>query len=164
VWSSTIYPVESILDISSNRLVRHDVFKRPWVSVPSGRISLNDIENEKIRAAFNDPRIHFAINCAAESCPPIRPEAYAGARVDAQLDDQVRRFVAGGVRIEKRGDRTVVYTSRIMKWFRGDFEKWGGGEEAFLRRYLPREKAAQLAPPIAVRYDDYDWTLNDWRR
>lgn len=157
------YPVESILDISSNRLVRHDVFKRPWVAVPSGRISLNDIENEKIRAAFKDPRIHFAINCAAKSCPPIRSEAYVGARIDAQLDDQIRRFVAGpAVRVEKRGDRAVVHTSRIMKWFRDDFEKWGGGEEAFLRRYLPREKADQ--PSIAIEYDDYDWTLNDWRR
>lgn len=159
------YPVESVLDVSSNRLIRHDVFKRPWVSVPSGRISLNDIENEKIRAVFKDPRIHFAINCAAKSCPPIRSEAYVGARIDAQLDDQVRRFAAGpGVRVEKRGARIVVYTSEIMKWFRDDFEKWGGGEEAFLRRHLPREKAAQLAPSIALRYDDYDWTLNDWRR
>jgi hypothetical protein len=159
------YPVESILDISSNCLIRHDVFKRPWVSVPSGRISLNDIENEKIRAGFKDPRIHFAINCAAKSCPPIRSEAYVGARIDAQLDDQVRRFVAGsGVRVERRGQRTVVYTSKIMKWFRDDFEKWGSGEEAFLRRYLPREKAVPLAPSIAIEYDDYDWTLNDWRR
>ena len=64
----------------------------------------------------------------------------------------------------ERGARIVVYTSEIMKWFRDDFEKWGGGEEAFLRRHLPREKAAQLAPSIALRYDDYDWTLNDWRR
>ncbi len=161
------YPVESILDVSSSRLIRHDVFKRPWVSVPSGRISLNDIENEKIRAAFKDPRIHFAINCAAKSCPPIRSEAYAGARIDAQLDDQVRRFAAGpGVRVEKRGDRSVLHTSKIMKWFRDDFEKWGGGEEAFLRRYLPPDKAARLSSSsdVAVRYDDYDWTLNDWRR
>lgn len=160
------YPVESILDVSSNRLIRHDVFKRPWVAIPSGRMSLNDIENEKIRPAFKDPRIHFAINCAAKSCPPIRSEAYAGARIDAQLDDQVRRIAAGpGVRVERRGDRTIVHTSAIMKWFRDDFEKWGGGNEAFLRRYLPRDKAARLSSSsVALEYDDYDWTLNDWRR
>ncbi len=161
------YPVESILDVSSNRLIRHDVFKRPWVAVPSGRISLNDIENEKIRPGFKDPRIHFAINCAAKSCPPIRSEAYVGARIDAQLDDQVRRFAASpGVRVEKHGDRIVVNTSAIMKWFRDDFEKWGGGEESFLRRYLPQDKTARLSSSsdVAIEYDEYDWTLNDWRR
>lgn len=161
------YPVDSVLDISGNALIRHDVFKRPWVLIPSGRVSLNDIEHEKIRAAFKDPRIHFAINCAAKSCPPIRPEPYDGKLIDAQLDDQVRQFAAGpGVRIEKYGDRTIVRTSKIMKWFRDDFQKWGGGDEAFLRRYLPEEKAARLrsSSDVAIRYDDYDWSLNDWRR
>lgn len=161
------YPVQSILDISDNPLIRHDVFKRAWVTVPSGPVSLNDIENGKIRAAFNDPRIHFAINCAAKSCPPIRSEAYLGARVDAQLDDQVRRFAAGsGVRVEKRGEQAIIHTSKIMNWFRGDFERLAGGEEAFLRRYLPPDKAALLAssPDVEIRYDDYDWALNDWRR
>ncbi len=160
------YPVDSILDISSNPLIRHDVFKRASVAVAGGKLSLNDVENEKIRAQFRDPRIHFAINCGAKSCPPIRSEAYVGDRLDEQLDDQVRRFAAGpGVRIVRSGARTVVYTSKIMKWFRDDFDQWGGGGEAFLRRYLPAEKAARLGSSSnpTLEYDDYDWTLNDWR-
>jgi len=68
------YPVESIRDISTDPVVRLNVFKKPHVKVKGGTMSLNDVENDKIRAGFKDPRIHFAINCAAESCPPIRPE------------------------------------------------------------------------------------------
>lgn len=160
------YPVDSILDISGNRLVRHDVFKRPLVALPGGSLSLDDIENQRIRATFEDPRIHFAINCAAKSCPPLRSEAYVGDRLDAQLDDQVRHFAAGpGVRLVRKGARTVLVTSKILKWFSDDFDEWGGGAEAFLRRYLPAAKAAAIATSsnLSVDYDDYDWTLNDWR-
>ena len=108
-----------------------------------------------------------AINCAARSCPPIRPEAYAGERVDAQLDDQVRKFVAGpAVRIESLDGKTIVHTTKIMDWFGEDFEKWGGGKIPFLRRDLPPEKARLLprTGTVTVEYDDYDWSLNDWRR
>ena len=161
------YPVQSVLDISSNPLIRHDAFKRPRVPVPGGLISLDDVENGRLREPFEDPRIHFAINCAAKSCPPIRHEAYTGERVDAQLDDQVRRFAAGpGVRIERSGDRVILRTTKIMKWFSDDFDEWGGGVETFLRRYLPAEKAAPLASQgrTTIEYDDYDWDLNEWRR
>ncbi|HYN19745.1 MAG TPA: DUF547 domain-containing protein, partial [Thermoanaerobaculia bacterium] len=72
------YPVESIRDLSTDPIVRLNVFKKPTVKVKSGTLSLNDVENDKIRTGFKDPRIHFAINCAAESCPPIRPEPFIG--------------------------------------------------------------------------------------
>jgi hypothetical protein len=160
------YPVKSIREISTDPIIRLNVFKKETVPFGGGHISLNTIENEKLRDGFHDPRIHFAIDCAARSCPPIRPEAYVGARVDAQLDEQVRMFVAGpAVRIDSVGGNTVVHTTKIMDWFGDDFDKWGGGRIAFLRRYLPPEKARPLPASGAVKieYDDYDWSLNDWR-
>jgi len=161
------YPVKSIRDISTDILIRLNVFKKDTVPFGNGAISLDTIENEKIRDRFHDPRIHFAINCAARSCPPIRPEAYAGARVDAQLDDQVRKFVAGpAVRVDSAAGKTTVHTTKIMDWFGDDFDKWGGGKIPFLRRYLPPGKARLLPKTgnVHIEYDSYDWSLNDWKR
>ena len=157
------YPVASIRDISTDPIVRLNVFKKDRVPTKAGNISLNDVENERIREGFHDPRIHFAINCAAESCPPIRPEPYTGAKLDEQLDDQVRKFLTGphGVRVDKGG---VVHATKIMDWFGDDFDKWAGGKVAFLRKYLPPERARQIPDnPAKAKfdYDDYSWKLND---
>ncbi len=160
------YPVESIRDISTDPVVRLNVFKKPSVQAREGKISLNDIENVKIREAFKDARIHFAINCAAESCPPIRPEPYVGARIDQQLDDQTRKFLSGpnGARLEKKGGELIVRTTKIMDWFGDDFDKWGGGRLAFLQKHLAPEKAKQIGAAgnqVEIEYDDYSWKLND---
>src|SRR5258708_14025811 len=87
------YPVASIRDISTDWVTRLNVFKKDTVPIKGGMTSLDEIENARIRQGFKDPRIHFAINCAAVSCPPIRTEAFVGTRVSEQLDDQSRRFL-----------------------------------------------------------------------
>ena len=159
------YPVESIRDISTDPIVRLNVFKKPYVKVKGGTLSLDDVEHRKIREPFKDPRIHFAINCAAESCPPIRPEPYVGARIDRQLDDQVRKFL-NGVRLEQDGSELVLHVTRIMDWFKGDFEQWGGGSVPFLKKHLSPDKVKRIAAAkkIELEFDDYSWKLNDWRR
>jgi hypothetical protein len=161
------YPIESIRKLSTDPLIRLNVFKKKIVPTPGGKISLNDVENERVRAAFRDPRIHFAINCAARSCPPIRPTPFTGANLSAQLDDQVRKFIAsGGVRIEPRKGKTVVHTTKIMDWFEDDFKNWGGGALPFLRRYLTAAQQNTLAAAgknVSIAYDDYNWDLNDRR-
>ena len=163
------YPVKSIRDLSTDPIVRLNVFKKATIDTRQGKVSLDTIENEKIRAGFKDPRIHFAINCAAASCPPIRPEAYVGSRVDAQLDDQTRRFLNGpnGVRLTRKGDTLRVYTTKIMDWFGEDFDQWGGGRLAFLRKYLSPERQKALdgaGGKVELEYQDYSWDLNDWKR
>jgi hypothetical protein len=161
------YPVESIRDLSTDPIVRLNVFKKPNVPFGGGTISLDAIENDKVRDGFHDPRIHFALNCAARSCPPLRTEAFAGARVDAQLDDQARRFLAGpGLRVVRRGGKPTLQVSKIFDWFENDFERWGGGVLAFLRRHAPPEKARAIPAKgdVDLEHDDYDWSLNDWRR
>lgn len=150
------YPVRSIRDISTDPIIRLNVFKKERVPFGDTKISLDDVENERIRAAFHDPRIHFAINCAAKSCPPIRMEPYSGDRIDAQLDDQVRQFLSRTVRFERKGDTMVVHVSKILDWFNHDF----GDKLAFLRRYVSIPPASKTE----FKYDGYDWSLNDWRR
>jgi len=164
------YPVKSIRDISTDPIIRLNVFKKDRIPLPAGGpVSLDFVENEKLRNGFHDPRIHFAINCAAKSCPPLRTEAYVGERVDAQLDDQVRRFLAGplGLKLEKKGEGAVAHVTKIVDWFGNDFDTWGGGKVVFLRRYVtPEQQKAIDAARGEIRfdYDDYDWELNDWKR
>lgn len=162
------YPVKSIRDLSTDPIIRLNVFKKDRVPVGSTKISLDDVENEKIRPVFKDPRIHFAINCAARSCPPVRREAYAGETLDAQLDDQTRIFLNGplGARFERKGATLIIRVTKIMDWFGEDFEKWGGGRALFIRRYVSADKQRMIdqATTIAFAYDDYDWSLNDSSR
>jgi len=161
------YPVESIRDLSTDPFIRLNVFKKETVPVKGGNLSLDTIENEKIRAGFKDPRIHFAINCAAASCPPIRYEPYVGQRLNEQLDDQTRNFLNGplGVKLQRDGDNLVVHATKILDWFGDDFDQWGGGKVNFIRRYLPPEKQKSFgAGKVKFKYDDYDWKLNDHPR
>lgn len=162
------YPVDSIRDISTDPLIRLNVFSKDHVTFGGRKMSLNDIENEKIREGFKDARIHFAINCAARSCPPIREAAFTGARLDQQLDEQSRRFINGpnGIRLGKKGDTLVIHTTKIMDWFGEDFSRWGGGVVPFIRRYATpaRAKAIAAAKDVDVEFDEYDWALNDWKR
>lgn len=158
------YPIDSVQDLSTDPVRRLNVFDKEVVPYGTGKMSLNDVEHGQIRK-FGDPRIHFAINCAAATCPPIRQAgAYTGAGLDSQLDEQTRKFLSGpmGVRIEKKGNATVVTTTKIMDWFKEDFEKVG--QLAFLKEHLPAEKVKALnaaGDNVRIEYQDYDWSLND---
>jgi hypothetical protein len=160
------YPVASIRDISTDFIAHLNVFKKPAAKTRTGTLALETIENDKIRDAFKDPRIHFAINCAAKSCPPIRTEPYVGSQISLQLDDQARTFLNGphGVRLEKSGGELVIHTTKIMDWFKDDFEKWSAGRAKFIAKYIAPEKRKQIeaaANQIDFKFDDYDWKLND---
>lgn len=160
------YPVKSIRDLSTDPIVRLNVFKKERVPFGAQLLSLDEVENAKLREAFHDPRIHFAINCAARSCPPMRTEAFTGANVDTQLDEQARRFFTTGLRFGRKGDTLIIHVTKIADWFADDFEKWGGGRTAFIRRYAPpsSQKLIDAAKEIEYDFDDYDWSLNDRRR
>lgn len=158
------YPVQSIRDISTDPIIRLNVFKKDRVPFGGALLSLDDVENKKIRDGFHDPRIHFAINCAAKSCPPIRAEAYTGERIDAQLDEQVRHFLAG-TRLEKKDGALLIRTTKIIDWFGKDFDEWAGGKVQFIRRFVTPDKQRLIDAANAqatFEYDDYDWALNDW--
>lgn len=161
------YPIKSIRDLSTDPIVRTNIFDKKLVPFEGKLVSLNDVENKKIREVFGDPRIHFAINCAARSCPPIRPEPFTGAKLNEQLDDQTRRFLNGpnGVKISKNGSNVTVQTTKVMDWFEKDF-KSSGGNLAFLKKYVSKDKQSEIqrAKSAKVTYDDYDWSLNDWKR
>lgn len=144
-------------------------WKRHFIPLLGETRSLDDIEQGLIRGSgrYEDPRIHFAVNCASIGCPALRPEAYAGPRLDSQLDDQARLFLEDRSRNRLVGE--ALWISPIFKWYRSDFEKgWRGTRslEEFLARYAPAlgltsDQAQRFATAdISVRYSDYDWRLN----
>jgi hypothetical protein len=127
-------------------------------------MSLDDIEHETLRKLFDEPRVHMALVCAAKGCPPLRTEPYRGDRLDGQLDDQARRYLASpaGLRVEPGGRKVAV--SAIFKWFDDDFDS-AGGVRAFLTGYAPDAARTALAErKTKITYLDYDWSLNEARR
>lgn len=149
------YPVDSVRDLAG--------FWDNVLTNCGGRIvSLNDIEHRILRP-MGDPRIHAAITCASMGCPVLRRGAYSGARLDAELDEACREFLADTRRNRFDDREQRAWLSRIFDWFGADFgvEPYGG-VRGFVRRYaLPRE---WLAGDFPISFLDYDWSLNDSRR
>ncbi|MDF1591494.1 MAG: DUF547 domain-containing protein [Desulfobacterales bacterium] len=152
----TGYPgVKSIKDLGS-------IFKSPWkkqiARIDGEVVTLDHIEHDILRPRFKDPRVHFAINCAAKSCPPLRPEPYRADILDRQLDEMARAFIN-----DPRSNRLegqTLYVSSIFKWFSEDFNddvvglflKYAQGD---LKNRLEDSKSK-----FKVAYLDYDWSLN----
>lgn len=161
------YPaIDSIRDIG---FLPGAAWRRKVVSLFGEQVSLDNVEHDMIRGwdRFQEPRIHFAVNCAAIGCPPLRAEAYTGERLQQQLDDNTRLFLSDRERNYIEGD--TAYISRIFDWYEGDFQQgWIGIESVseFLLRYtdalkIDADTAARMArDEIRLRYLDYDWGLN----
>lgn len=139
-----------------------DPWKRKRWKVAGATYSLDAIENEVIRKRFAEPRIHFALVCAAVSCPPLRAEAYVADRLDEQLDDQARAFLRDPKRGFRRG-AGKVYLSKLFDWYRKDFEKGGATVVDFVLPFLADEDRRWVKANrdgLAVEFLPYDWSLN----
>ncbi|MEO8360431.1 MAG: DUF547 domain-containing protein [Vicinamibacteria bacterium] len=141
----------------------------PWAErlvVVSGKTyDLETVEQQIIRPTFKEPRIHFALVCAAMGCPPLRSEAYTGADLERQLEDQTRTFLRASPTKNRVDVATrTVWVSEIFQF--NDYEKDFGGSKPALMRFIARsytagpERALLEAGDATLRYTDYDWTLN----
>ncbi|TVR57938.1 MAG: DUF547 domain-containing protein [Spirochaetaceae bacterium] len=155
-------PVKSIRDIS----LGGGLFTRgPWdasvVTVNATPLTLNDIEHRILRPIWNDPRIHYAVNCASIGCPNLQPEAFTARNLEQLLERAAREYINHERGVEPDG-RTIRLSS-IYDWFSEDF---GGTRETILQhihRYADAELREKLAPFLAgdgrLRYR-YDWAIN----
>jgi len=140
--------------------------KGPWrerfATVAGRTYTLDEIEHEIIRVRFDERRIHFALVCAAKGCPPLRREAYTGARLDAQLQDQARRFLANTARNRVDVERRIVHLSPIFDWYREDFPAGTSALGAWLARFLPpgAERTLLESGAFKIRHTSYDWSMN----
>ena len=164
------YPnLKSIKDLGN---LLNSPWKKAFVPLLGGIHSLDEIEHSMLRAPgrYDDPRIHFAVNCASVGCPPLREEAFVAQRLDAQLDEQAARFMADRSRNRWSVAEQRLEVSKIFDWYGNDFRaghRGIGSLEAFFARHADvladapadRERVRTQRAPVA--YLPYDWALND---
>ncbi len=169
----TKYPkIKSIKDLGN-------FFSSPWskdfVPLLGETRSLNNIEHDLIRGAvddlgkpkYNDPRIHFAVNCASIGCPALRAEAYTADKLDKQLEEQTNLFLSDSTRNIVKGKKLSV--SSIFKWYEEDFEQGFRNTNNLSEFMVLYNEALKLTPTqikllknedMKIKFLDYNWDLN----
>jgi hypothetical protein len=153
------YPVESIKDIGG-------LFSSPWkkefFKLWGKDMYLDKIEHKILRKKFNEPRIHFAVNCASIGCPALRGEAFTAERLDVQLEEQAKIFLRDSSRNFIKKDKKEIYLSKIFDWFEEDFEKGSSTVQKFVAPYMTDDAELQKEMvKFDVEHTDYDWKLNE---
>ena len=166
----TRYPqLASIRDLGS---LLSSPWKPKFIKLLGTEMSLDNVEHDTLRAKgrFEDPRIHFAVNCASVGCPMLREEAFVAERLEAQLDEQALRFMSD--RSRNRYADGKLELSKIFDWYGGDFKLGHMGIAslaAFAARYAnqladaPADRERIKAMTVDIAFLDYDWKLNDAR-
>ena len=161
-----ILAARGILDGSSpgSLLGRYVYFKRDKYLVAGERITLHALEHELIRP-LKEPRIHFAIVCASQSCPILQREAYTQKQLDQQLDAAARNFINDQEHNQVNATTRRAELSSIFKWFEEDFVEVAGSLQAYLAPMVDNENVSELLEQQAfkISYLRYDWSLNGRR-
>jgi hypothetical protein len=136
--------------------------KRKW-TVAGREVTLDGIEKGILLKEHDEPRVHFAVNCASRSCPPLRNGLYRADTLDTDLTQQTRAYLADERENVFDIPRKQARLSMIFKWYRSDFEKGGRPLREFLAKYAHREKVARAlrSGAWAFSFLKYDWSLNE---
>jgi hypothetical protein len=150
------YPLKSIRDIPKAKRWIH----KRW-HIGSLHLSLDEIEHDYLRKRFDEPRIHFAINCGSEGCPPLRNEAFDASRIEGQLQDQtVTLHADGGFASYDPSNQTLSLNS-IYDWYKGDFTKGDNSILNYAAQFMPSLAAAlKRGEKVTISWKSYDWGLN----
>ena len=144
------YPLESVQKVPG-------FFDKNLVSVAGEKLTLNDLEAQKLRQPYADPRVHFALVCGAKGCPRLSRAAYVGNQLDAQLTIQARKVLQDPTFIRVDAKARKVQLSQIFKWYEVDFKASGKTGVAYVNQF----REGKTIPAIyTVDYYPYDWALN----
>lgn len=141
------YPVKSIMDLNGGK-----PWDRKWIKLGGKTYSLNNIEHDILRPQFKDARIHFAVNCAAKSCPPVWNKAWTAANLNGQLERSAKAFINNANYNNVGGSNAAI--SKIFEWYAVDF---GDNITTYLNKYA----STKVDAGTAVTYKDYNWALNE---
>jgi len=139
------YPTSSITNIDGGK-----PWDTKWINLGGNTYSLNNIEHDILRPIWKDARIHFAVNCAAKSCPPIHNEAFTADRIESQLDKLTKVFI-NDTKYNQISSSSIT-VSKIFDWYKEDF----GDLVSFIDKYA----TVAISKGANVSYLDYDWALN----
>lgn len=148
-----LYPLKSPLDVEG-------FFDKKSHKIANEYITLNDIENKKLRAVYNDPRHHFVLVCAAVGCPKITTYAYTPQNLEKKLNTRTKVAINDAKFIRVKPNSNLVLISEIFKWYKGDFIK-GDDNQAFiefLNKYRYDDK--KISTDLKVDFYPYNWNLN----
>jgi hypothetical protein len=143
------YPTKSVKD------ALFTFFTSKRIKVAGQDTSFNALEKETIRSKFSEPRVHFALNCASRSCPPLNREAFSAPKLEEQFEKLAKGYVNSekGVKYDAA---TKQPASKIFDWYKDDF-KGEGGPLAFINK----RRATPIPSDAKISYQDYDWGLNE---
>ncbi len=139
------YPLKSIMDLHGGK-----PWDKKWIKIGGKTFSLNNIENDIIRPTFNEPRIHFAVNCAARSCPPLLNKAWTEKNIALNFEKQTKSFINNSTHNTITSNEAKL--SKIFDWYGKDF----GDLRSFINKYGEQK----INPKTKIKFKDYDWALN----
>lgn len=150
------YPVQSIKDIGSTIKIPFvsTVWDIKFIKIDGEEMDLNRIEHGIIRKEFDEPRIHFALVCAAVSCPKLQNRAYLPEQLDMQLTKAAKEFLADSGKNKIKSAKSATL-SKLFTWYGGDFDN-NGTLIQFINQYAP----LKLDANAKIDWMDYDWALN----
>lgn len=140
------YPLKSITDLEGGK-----PWDKTFIKLNGKTLSLNNIENDIIRPTFKDARIHFAVNCAAKSCPPLMNKAWTEGNIQTELDTRTRTFINNTAYNTISGGTAKI--SKIFEWYAVDFGN--------LNDYLAKYSKTEVTGATKISYNEYDWSLNN---
>ncbi len=140
------YPVKSITDLEGGK-----PWDKKWIKLGGKTYSLNNIENDILRPTYKDARIHFAVNCAAKSCPPILNKAWTSKNLESNFQRQAKAFINNNS-YNKVGANEIEI-SKIFEWYAVDF----GDIVTYINKYA----SSKADKGAKVKYMEYDWALNE---
>lgn len=143
------YPIKSVTKIG---LINFSIFKKDIIQTPSGKISLDTLEKKQLLKDFPDARIHFAVNCASISCPPLRNEAFTGKNLEKQLNQQATQFTNSKEAVIIKGN--TAHYSELFKWYKDDFKT--SNPAIYINKY----KTKKIPTTLTKKFQDYNWNLN----
>ncbi len=149
------YPLESIKDIGGSVYRINTTWAIKFINIGEQTYSLDNIEHDILRPKFKDARVHVAVNCASESCPPLYNHSFEADKIDSQLDEIFKAFLKDTERNKITKDKIEI--SKIFKWFSGDFKRDASSIVEYLNKYAP----IKINDDAEVEYLDYLWGLNE---
>ena len=144
------YPTKSVKD------ALFTFFTSKRITVAGQQMSFNALEKDTIRSKFGEPRVHFALNCASRSCPPLNRTAFSADKLDGQFETLAKGYVNSEHGVKFNAAAKSADLSKIFDWYKDDF-KADGGALAFINK----RRATPIAADAKISYQDYDWNLNE---